>query len=170
MKVKRMYLQQVVESRQVTELPPNGRNFTQLATLEANVTRGVPTGAATGANGNTETFRNGETGGASLAVNGLRPQNNNFVLDSIDNNESLVNSITTISARALALPIASRTTVRPFFAAATGSFTSLIAGASAISLRKTRRSADRTPSVMLRAFASLFPVRCFASRLVRRAS
>src|SRR5258705_6107435 len=50
---------QVVESRQVTELPLNGRNFTQLATLEANVTRGVPTGAATGANGNTETFRNG---------------------------------------------------------------------------------------------------------------
>jgi len=84
---------QVVESRQVTELPLNGRNFTQLATLEANVTRGVPTGAATGANGNTETFRNGETGGASLAVNGLRPQNNNFVLDGIDNNESLVNSI-----------------------------------------------------------------------------
>ena len=37
--------------------------------------------------------RNGETGGASLAVNGLRPQNNNFVLDGIDNNESLVNSI-----------------------------------------------------------------------------
>ena len=82
------------------------------------MTRGVPTGAATGANGNTETFRNGETGGASLAVNGLRPQNNNFVLDGIDNNESLVNSIATISARALALPIASRTTVRPFFAAA----------------------------------------------------
>src|SRR5256884_1554909 len=83
----------VVESRQITELPLNGRNFTQLATLEANVTRGVPNASSTGAGGNTETFRNGETGGASLSVNGLRPQNNNFVLDGIDNNESLVNTI-----------------------------------------------------------------------------
>jgi hypothetical protein len=86
-------LGEVVESRQVTELPLNGRNFTQLATLVPGVTRGVPSGSATGANNNTETFRDGETGGASLAVNGLRPQNNNFTLDGIDNNESLVNTI-----------------------------------------------------------------------------
>jgi hypothetical protein len=84
---------EVVETRQITELPLNGRNFTQLATLEANVTRGVPNASATGANGNTETFRNGETGGAALAVNGLRPQANNFILDGIDNNEALVSSI-----------------------------------------------------------------------------
>jgi carboxypeptidase family protein len=84
---------EVVVGRQITELPLNGRNFTQLATLEANVTRGVPNANATGANGNTETFRNGETGGAALAVNGLRPQANNFILDGIDNNETLVNSI-----------------------------------------------------------------------------
>src|SRR5271165_7180060 len=83
----------VVESRQVTELPLNGRNFTQLATLVPGVTRGVPTGSATGAGNNAETFRDGETGGASLAVNGLRPQNNNFTLDAIDNNEALVNTI-----------------------------------------------------------------------------
>jgi len=83
----------VVESRQVTELPLNGRNFTQLATLVPGVTRGVPTGSATGAGNNAETFRDGETGGASLAVNGLRPQNNNFTLDGIDNNEALVNTI-----------------------------------------------------------------------------
>lgn len=86
---------EVVESRQVTELPLNGRNFTQLATLVPGVTRGIPTGAnsATGANNNAETFRFGQEGGASLAVNGLRPQNNNFVLDGIDNNEALVNTI-----------------------------------------------------------------------------
>jgi hypothetical protein len=83
----------VVESRQITELPLNGRNFTQLATLIPGVTRGVLNGSATGSGNNTETFRNGETGGASLAVNGLRPQNNNFTLDGIDNNESLVNTI-----------------------------------------------------------------------------
>ena len=40
-----------------------------------------------------ETFRNGETGGAALSVNGLRAQANNFILDGVDNNESLVNSI-----------------------------------------------------------------------------
>ncbi len=83
----------VVDSQQVTELPLNGRNFTQLATLSPGVTRGVPTASATGAGGNAETFRNGETGGAALAVNGLRPQNNNFQLDGIDNNEALVNTI-----------------------------------------------------------------------------
>ncbi|HUN62746.1 MAG TPA: TonB-dependent receptor [Candidatus Sulfotelmatobacter sp.] len=83
----------VVESKQVTELPLNGRNFTQVATLAPGVTRGLPTGVATGANNNAETFRFGEEGGAALAVNGLRPQADNFILDGIDNNEALVNTI-----------------------------------------------------------------------------
>jgi hypothetical protein len=86
-------LGEVIEGRQVTELPLNGRNFTQLALLAPGVTRGNPTGAATGANGNAETFRFGQSGGAALSVNGLRPQNDNFVLDGIDNNEALVNTI-----------------------------------------------------------------------------
>jgi outer membrane receptor protein involved in Fe transport len=83
----------VVQSQQVTQLPLNGRNFTQLATLVPGVNRGIPTGSATGSGNNVETFRDGETGGASLSVNGLRPQNNNFILDGIDNNETLVNTI-----------------------------------------------------------------------------
>lgn len=83
----------VVVGRQVSELPLNGRNFTQLALLVPGVTRGVITGAATGVNGNAETFRAGETYGAALAVNGLRAQNNNFILDGVDNNEALVNTI-----------------------------------------------------------------------------
>jgi hypothetical protein len=85
----------VIEGRQVTELPLNGRNFTQLATLVPGASRGIPTGSnsATGVNNNAETFRFGEEGGASLAVNGSRPQDNNFILDGIDNNESLVNTI-----------------------------------------------------------------------------
>src|SRR5262249_1171172 len=48
---------------------------------------------ASGGNNNVETFRNGETGGAALSVNGLRAQANNFILDGVDNNESLVNTI-----------------------------------------------------------------------------
>lgn len=83
----------VVEGRQITELPLNGRNITQLATLVPGVTRGVQQGQATGAGNQAETFRYNNTGGASLSVNGLRPQNNNFILDGIDNNESLVNTV-----------------------------------------------------------------------------
>src|SRR5246127_4067261 len=86
-------LGEVVEGRQVTELPLNGRNFTQLALLVPGATRGQPNGAATGSNNNAETFRFGQSGGAALAVNGLRPQNDNFILDGIDNNEALVNTI-----------------------------------------------------------------------------
>src|SRR5579859_21701 len=83
----------VVHGRQITDLPLNGRNFTQLALLVPGVTRGDYGEQASGINNNVETFRNGETGGAALSVNGLRPQANNFILDGVDNNESLVNTI-----------------------------------------------------------------------------
>jgi hypothetical protein len=86
-------LGEVIEGRQVTELPLNGRNFTQLTTLVPGVTRGIPTGAATGTQNNTETFRYSESGGGSVSVNGLPPQANNFLFDGIDNNETLVNTI-----------------------------------------------------------------------------
>lgn len=82
---------EVVEARQVEEMPLNGRNFTQLALLVPGVTRG--SGNATGSSGNAETFRYGQEGGASLVVNGIRAQGNNFILDGIDNNEALVNTI-----------------------------------------------------------------------------
>lgn len=84
---------QTITGRQIIDLPINGRNFTQLATLTPGVTRGTPGGNADGSGGNAETFRQGDTGSAALSVNGLREQNNNFTLDGIDNNESIVNSI-----------------------------------------------------------------------------
>ncbi len=83
----------VIVGKQITELPLNGRNFTQLATLQPGVTRGVVGGHVSGATGDAETFRYGNTGGAALSVNGLRAQANNFLLDGVDNNESLVNTI-----------------------------------------------------------------------------
>jgi hypothetical protein len=86
----------VIEGRQILELPLNGRNFTQLATLIPGVTRGTPGSSADGSGGNAETFRNGNNGGAALSVNGVRPQANNFLLDGVDNNESLVNTIVII--------------------------------------------------------------------------
>jgi Carboxypeptidase regulatory-like domain len=83
----------VIQGRQITELPLNGRNFTQLALLVPGVTRGAYGSDASGANGNSETYRYSETGGASLSVNGIRAQANNFELDGVDNNDGLVNTI-----------------------------------------------------------------------------
>jgi hypothetical protein len=83
----------VISGKQVTDLPLNGRNFTGLALLTPGVTRGAYGDAASGVNGNTETFRNQESGGGSLSVNGLRPQADNFLLDGIDDNDSLLNTI-----------------------------------------------------------------------------
>jgi hypothetical protein len=86
-------LGQVINEQKIVDLPLNGRNFTQLATLVPGVARGAPGGNADGSQGNVETFRQAENGSAALSVNGLREQNNNFQLDGIDNNESIVNSI-----------------------------------------------------------------------------
>lgn len=84
---------ETIQGRQITELPLNGRNFTNLALLSPGVTQGAYGDNASGVGGNTETYRNNSSGGAALSVNGLRPQANNFILDGIDNNEGLVNTI-----------------------------------------------------------------------------
>lgn len=83
----------VVSGRQAVELPLNGRNVLELARLSPGVTQGVVGGFASGAGGNAETYRGGNTGGAAISVNGQRTQANNFLLDGVDNNESLVNTI-----------------------------------------------------------------------------
>jgi hypothetical protein len=83
----------VIEGRQVTELPLDGRNFTELALLVPGVARGAYGADASGLNGNAETWRYSETGGGALMVNGLRAQANNFELDGLDNNDALVNTI-----------------------------------------------------------------------------
>ncbi len=84
---------EVVQGRQVTELPLNGRNFTQLALLVPGVTRGQYGSSASGVNGDAETFRNQESGGGAVSANGLRQQANNYILDGLDNNEALVNTL-----------------------------------------------------------------------------
>ena len=83
----------VINDRELTDLPLNGRNFTQLALLMPGVTRGAYGSAASGVNGNVETLRYNDTGGAALSANGLRPQANSFLLDGLDNNEGMVNTI-----------------------------------------------------------------------------
>ncbi len=83
----------VVVGRQVTDLPLNGRNFTELASVVPGVTRGQPGNQQTGTGNQAETFRYASSGGGALSVNGVRVQGNNFLFDGIDNNESLVNTI-----------------------------------------------------------------------------
>ncbi len=84
---------EVVDGAQVEALPLNGRNFSELALLAPGVTRGAYGDEASGVNGNSETFRNNESGGAAISVNGLRPQADNYLLDGLDDNDSLVNTI-----------------------------------------------------------------------------
>lgn len=92
---------EIIQGRQVVDLPLNGRNFTSLALLTPGVSRGAYSNNADGiAFGGpaAETWRNYDSGSAALAVNGLRPQADNYIIDGVDNNESLVNTIVVIPA------------------------------------------------------------------------
>jgi hypothetical protein len=74
-------LGQVVSAEQITELPLNGRDYVQLATLNTGVVR-----TSSGTNGNTG---GSSTGGQnSFVANGTRGTLNNFLLDGIDNNSN----------------------------------------------------------------------------------
>ncbi len=68
---------QVIDSKSVNDLPLNGRNFTFLAQLAA----GVNTPQA-------DTRGNAASG--AFSANGLRPAQNNYLLDGIDNNSDTV--------------------------------------------------------------------------------
>jgi len=68
---------QVIGERQVNDLPLNGRNFTFLAQLGA----GMQTPQA-------DTRGNAASG--AFSANGLRPAQNNYLLDGIDNNSNAV--------------------------------------------------------------------------------
>jgi len=74
-------LGQVITSTQITELPLNGRDYIQLATLSTGVVR-----TSSGTNGNSG---GSSTGGLnSFVANGTRGTLNNFLLDGIDNNSN----------------------------------------------------------------------------------
>ena len=82
---------QVIEQKAVAELPLNGRNFVQLATLGPGVT-----GVGFGSKG---TIMSGNRPddlrpGSEIFANGNREGSNNFLYDGVDNNERLTLSIT----------------------------------------------------------------------------
>ena len=68
---------QVVDSRSINNLPLNGRNFTFLAQLVAGVN-------------SPQADTRGNAASGAFAANGLRPAQNNYMLDGIDNNSDIV--------------------------------------------------------------------------------
>ncbi len=81
-------LGETIESKQITELPLNGRNALNLALLTPGVTQG-----SFEEQGQDTAGRHGDTGGSAISVNATRPQANNFILDGVDNNDSLQNVV-----------------------------------------------------------------------------
>jgi outer membrane receptor protein involved in Fe transport len=69
-------LGKTVEEREVLDLPLNGRNFSQLGLLQPGVVPITPGLAEAGGS-----LRNGQ----AYAVNGQRPESNNFLIDGADN-------------------------------------------------------------------------------------
>lgn len=69
-------LGKTVQEREIVDLPLNGRNFTQLGTLQPGV---VPITAGLAAAGGS--LRDGQ----AYAVNGQRPESNNFLVDGANN-------------------------------------------------------------------------------------
>src|SRR3954452_10051476 len=67
---------QLIESKAVSDLPLNGRNFLQLAKLSSGVLEAKPGDRA--------------IQGGSFIANGVRAQLNNFLLDGVDNNAKIV--------------------------------------------------------------------------------
>lgn len=73
----------VIENKQITQLPINGRNFLQLGTLVANVN-------------STASLRSGAEGGARngpFAVSGQRDRSLSFLVDGVDNTNSLSDNL-----------------------------------------------------------------------------
>src|SRR5882724_8301926 len=75
----------VIEGKQISDLPLNGRDYTQLVALTTGVTKISESGNVI--TGGFASATNGNAGG-SFAVNGTRGLLNNFILDGVDNNSN----------------------------------------------------------------------------------
>ena len=88
-------LGQVINSQQVSQLPLNGRDFVQLATLTAGATAETnPNSFFTSAASSEVAAR----GSFSLSVGGSRPNSTDWLLDNVDNNELTAGGIAIFSS------------------------------------------------------------------------
>lgn len=88
-------LGQVITSQEVTQLPLNGRDFVQLATLTSGATAETnPNSFFTQAASSEVAAR----GSFSLSVGGSRPNSTDWILDGVDNNELTAGGIGTFSS------------------------------------------------------------------------
>jgi hypothetical protein len=74
----------VITSQQVSQLPLNGRDFVQLATLTAGATAETNPGSFFNSSPDSEVAARGSY---SLSVGGSRPNSTDWLLDGVDNNE-----------------------------------------------------------------------------------
>src|SRR5580698_6518701 len=88
-------LGQVITSQQVSQLPLNGRDFVQLATLTSGATAETnPNSFFTSAASSEVAAR----GAFSLSVGGSRPNSTDWLLDGVDNNELTAGGISIFSS------------------------------------------------------------------------
>ena len=88
-------LGQVITSQQVTQLPLNGRDFVQLATLTAGATSETNPGSFFTQGSDSEVAARGSY---SLSVGGSRPNSTDWLLDGVDNNELTAGGIGVFSS------------------------------------------------------------------------
>jgi hypothetical protein len=88
-------LGQVITSQQVTQLPLNGRDFVQLATLTAGATAETNPNSFFTAGSDSEVAARGSF---SLSVGGSRPNSTDWLLDGVDNNELTAGGIGVFSS------------------------------------------------------------------------
>src|SRR5271170_2612617 len=88
-------LGQVITSQEVSQLPLNGRDFVQLATLTAGATAETNTGSFFVSAASSEVAARGPF---SLSVGGSRPNSTDWLIDGVDNNELTSGGISILSS------------------------------------------------------------------------
>jgi hypothetical protein len=88
-------LGQVITSQEVAQLPLNGRDFVQLATLTAGATAETNPGSFFTSGADSEVAARGSF---SLSVGGSRPNSTDWLLDGVDNNELTAGGIGVFSS------------------------------------------------------------------------
>jgi hypothetical protein len=88
-------LGQVITAQQVTQLPLNGRDFVQLATLTPGTTQETSTSSFFNGGASSEVSARGSF---SLSVGGSRPNSTDWLLDGNDNNELTAGGIAILSS------------------------------------------------------------------------